>query len=196
MYPKTSVVPPGGFHFREKHAGSEIELTGDSIETLALALEKYRAFNGIPAGNPRQDIVDYICGNWPHFCSDDSPTFTVGTPQSITAPLSRRVADWTTRLWNLGAENFVRTDEAERRAAICRACPLNQDFRAGGCASCVDNADRLVFIWLAGRKVADKDSLKACRATGAHLQADVFASRHPGMQDPEVAALAPGCWKK
>jgi hypothetical protein len=48
VYPKPSIVPPGGFHYTEKHAGSEIRLTGDSVDTLAQTIEKYRLNNGIP----------------------------------------------------------------------------------------------------------------------------------------------------
>lgn len=194
-YPKSGVVPPGGFHYVEKSGGAEITLTGDSIETLAKVLTAYRLNNGLPPGDSRQDIVDFICGQWPHFCSDESTTLLSPIDQPPSAPLSKRVAVWIAGLWNLGSNNLISAEEAEKRAAICRVCPFNQDFRAGGCPSCVDGADRLAYVWLAGRTVKDPHSLKACRVSGAHLQAAIFANRQPA--DVLLPSGFPSaCWRR
>lgn len=199
MYPKHSIVPPGGFHFVEKYAGTEIRLIGDSVDNLAANLEKYRLTNGIPLANPKQEIVDYICGNWPHFCNETEHTGYLDASLSAMLTSASRVAAWVTRLWNIGADNFVTPKEADRRAAICQTCPMNQDFRAGGCSSCVQGTDRLAFLWLSNRAVTDHKqwhALKACRATGAHLQAGVFADRQPDMRDEEKLQLPAECWRK
>ena len=199
MYPKPSIVPPGGFHYVEKHAGSEIRLQGDSVDNLARILERYRLNNGIPLDDPRQNIIDYICGNWPHFCNRDTPgPLLEGRNPGSAAGLAIRAAAWVTRLWNLGPTNFVPKAEADRRANLCLTCPMNRDFRAGGCSSCVQGVDRLAFLWLAGRTVSEHTtwhSLRACRATGAHLQASVFADNQPPMSNEEQVQLDPRCWR-
>lgn len=196
LFPKSSIVPPGGFHYVERHAGTEIKLQAESVDTLAAVIEKYRLNNGFPLGNPRQDVVNYICSNWPHFCTEqDQGSFIEGRPPGPQAALAIRAAAWVTRLWNIGANNFVKQDEAERRAAICLKCPMNQDFRAGGCSSCVQGTDRLAYVWLAGRKIKDGPAYKACRATGAHLQAAVFANQSPDMSGEEMSRLDSACWR-
>ncbi len=104
-----------------------------------------------------------------------------------------------TRLWNLGAANFVPPVEAARRADICRGCEMNKDFRAGGCGSCIQGTDRLAFLWLARRELVDSvtwHSLKACRATGAHLQASIFADKQPEASPEEQLQYSPQCWRR
>lgn len=197
MYPKPSVVPPGGFHYVEKHAGAEIRLTGDSVDTLAQAIEKYRLNNGIPLGDPKQNVVDYICGNWPHFCNqNENHSYIEGIKPNSTAGLATRAAAWMTRLWNIGASNFVKQDEAEKRAATCKGCPMNKDFRAGGCSSCVQGVDRLAYLWLSKRETKNWHDLKACRATGAHLQASVFAAKQPDASAEEALQFPEYCWRR
>lgn len=197
MYPKHSIVPPGGFHYTEKHAGSEIRLTGDSVDTLAAAIEKYRLNNGIPLGDPKKDVVDYICGNWSHFCNKTEFTGYLEPNVSTDATFLTRVSAWVTKLWNIGANNFVPEKEAQRRAEICKSCPLNQDFRAG-CKSCIQGTDRMVFLWSKGKTIPHDlfHSLKGCRATGAHLQASVFANKQPEISEQEIAQLPAHCWRR
>lgn len=196
MYPKPSIVPPGGFHYVEKHAGTEIKLTAESVDTLAEVIEKYRLNNGIPLGEPKADVVNYICGNWPHFCNETNRPLNEGHKPDSTAGLATRAANWMTRLWNIKAPNFVKDAEADRRAAICVECPMNKDFRAGGCSSCVQGIDRLAYLWLAKRETkANWHKIRACRATGAHLQASVFADVQPGLVPTEAAQLPANCWR-
>lgn len=200
MYPKPSIVPPGGFHFIERHNGAEIRLTGDSVDTLAQAIEKYRLTNGVPLADPKQEVVDYICGNWPHFCNQNEPhAYLEGNRPDSTAGLATRTANWVTRLWNLGAGNHVSDKEAIRRAEICTGCPMNKDFRAGGCSSCVQGTDRLAFVWLTRKQIPELKlwhSLRACRATGAHLQASVFAAKQPDATPEEALQFSPQCWRR
>lgn len=200
MYPKPSIVPPGGFHWVEKHNGAEIKLTGDGVDNLAQTIEKYRLTNGIPLGDPKKDVVDFICSNWPHFCNqNENHPFLEGNIPGSTAGLATRVASWMTRLWNIGANNFVKDEEANRRAEICRGCEMNKDFRAGGCSSCVQGTDRLAFLWLTRRAISDHKlwhGLRACRATGAHLQAAVFASKQPEPSSEEALQFTPQCWRR
>lgn len=76
---------------------------------------------------------------------------------------------------------------------------MNKDFRAGGCSSCVQGTDRLAFVWLTRKEVSDSKlwhRLRACRATGAHLQASVFANRQPDAAPEEALQFSPECWRR
>jgi hypothetical protein len=199
LFPKPSIVPPGGFHWIERHGGAEIRITGDSVQSVAANLEKYRLTNGIPLGNPVAEIANFICSQWPHFCNSNSSSLNEGQRLGPAATLATRVAQWVTRLFNMGANNFVKDKEAQRRAEICAGCEMNADFRAGGCGSCVQGTDRLAFTWLTRRELSDSKlwhSLKGCRATGAHLQASVFADKQPDPSPEEALQLSPQCWRR
>lgn len=195
--PKTSVVPPGGYHFYETHDGLRVKIESDSYEALSAALLRYRINNGIPPGNPQQDVFDYVCNTWPHYCHDNDPyNKLVGREPSMGEMLSRRVVVWMTKLWNAGASNEVKNEEAERRAAICATCPLNVDYKAGGCGACLDGVERLAFTWLRTRKTTRDKELKACSATGALNRCAVQAQSLPPMSAEQQVALHPNCWRK
>lgn len=195
--PKTSVVPPGGFHYIEQINGRELKLESTSVESVQELLLRYRLNNGLPVGNPQQDVVDYICNNWPHFCTDATePYLTPANPMPREAHLSRRVSDWTVKLWELGAKNEISAQEADRRASICAACPLNADYHGGACGPCVESLERLGFIWLRSRATRFDDKLGGCRACGQFNKLGVQAGKLPDMSDEDRAALDPKCWRR
>jgi hypothetical protein len=196
--PKSSVIPPGGYHFiTATPEGGTLKIESHSVESVQELLLKYRLNNNLPVGNPQQEVIDYICGTWPHFCTETTEAFLVPA-MSITreAHLSRRVSDWTARLWALGSDNAVAQPEADRRAAICSSCPQNKDYRPGACAPCVESLDRLSFIWLRNRSTPFDQSLGGCRACGANLKTAVQASRLPPLSDADKNSLDPSCWRK
>jgi hypothetical protein len=197
LTPNTSVVPPGGFHYIEKHDGIEVKIESSSTDAVIEALLRYRVNNNIPPGNPQADVYNFICGQWPHFCSNNNPyNKTVGRTPSPDEPLSRRAVVWITRLWNMGAGNQVTKEEAERRAKVCESCPNNSDYRAGGCGSCIEGIDRLAFNWLRQRSTPQDKQLNACKATGAILRCAVQAGQQPDLTEEEKAKLTPQCWQK
>ena len=89
--------------------------------------------------------------------------------------------------------DFVSKEEAERRAAICAACPLNVE--ATGCLGCSSIASMVTSI--VGKRETSKDAqLENCYACGCsnkaqvHFPLDVLAKGiSPDMDFPE------GCWK-
>ncbi len=195
--PKTSVIPPGGFHFIEKTPTGEFKIESTSLASVQAALLTYRLNNNVPVGNPQQEVVDYICNNWPHFCSDNAEPYLVpANPISREAHLSRRVSDWTRQIFDLGSDNTVAPAEAERRAAICAACPLNADFHAGACGPCVESLERIGFVWLRNRKTSFDEKLGGCKACGSFNRVAVQASKLPPLTDADKAALDPKCWRR
>jgi len=195
--PKTSVIPPGGFHYIETHGNATVRIESTSVEALAEAILKYRLSNGIPAGNPQQDVNDFICKQWPHFCSDTNEQYLVpNRPPPREEHLSRRASNWMVSLWNLGSANETDPKTAEDRAAICAACPLNQDYHPGACAPCVESLDRLSFIWRRNRTTSVDGALFACKACGQLNAAAVQAAALPPLSPEDIAALATPCWRK
>lgn len=195
--PKSSVVPPGGFHFIEKFGNATVRIESTSVEATAEALLRHRLANGIPVGNPQQDVFDFICKQWPHFCSDTGDQYLVpNRPPSREEHLSRRASNWMVSLWNLGANNEVDAITAANRAAVCATCPLNHDYHPGACAPCVASLDQLSFIWRRNRTTPSDGALQACRACGQLNRAAVHASALPPLTPEDTAALATPCWRK
>lgn len=196
-FPKTSVIPPGGFHYIEKHGGIEIKIESSSHHAVAEAVLKFRLNNGIPPGNPQKDVNDYVCKNHPHFCTQtDEPYLSGAAPLSREQHLSRRVAEWMVSLFKLGSDNETTQTRANERAAICAACPLNKDYVPGACGPCVESTDRLSFIWLRNRKTPDDAKLGGCTAIGQLNRSAVQASTLPPLQPGDVELLPTACWRR
>lgn len=195
--PKTSVVPPGGFHYIEKGPGGvEIRIDSHSIEATAAALLQFRLNNGTPPGNPQQDVFDFICKQWPHFCHDNSPDYLQAPPPTREEHMSRRAVNWMVRVWNLGANNEVQPAEAARRAAICAGCPMNVEYRAGACGPCIESLDRLGFIWRRQRTTTHDESLRACKVIGQLNVVAAQAGQLPPLASDDNEKLPAGCWRK
>lgn len=196
LTPNQTVVPPGGFHYIEKHDGIEIRLVSHSYEMLTDVLLRYRVTNGLPPGDPKQDVIDYVCKSWPHFCHDSESPMLQGRDIARNEPLLRRASSWMTLLYRIGSPNNVQQDEAERRARICGPCPLNVEFRSGGCVSCTQGLDRVAFVWLKGKGTIEDSKLQGCAASGQLNLCAVHAKNLPPLSADDAAALAPGCWRK
>lgn len=195
-YPKSSVIPPGGFHYIEKHNGVEIRIDSHSVEATAAAVLKFRLNNGVPPGNPQQDVFDFICKQWPHFCHDNNPDYLQSPPPPREEHMSRRAVNHMVRVWNLGGENAVSEGEAERRAAICAACPMNVDYLGGACGPCIESLDRLAFVWKRNRTTSKDSELKGCKVIGQLNTVAVQAANLPPLLDGDAAQLPPACWRR
>lgn len=65
--PNPNLIPPGGWHFP---VTAELKIDGSSFRDLSDRVAVYRRQNNLPEGNPPQEICDYLCSNWPHFCGE------------------------------------------------------------------------------------------------------------------------------
>lgn len=188
------MIPPGGYHWKETHNGATIELRSESLDTLADVLLKYRLANGIPVGDPLNEIADHICGQWPHFCSGNEPAVQRKPLSQKAHHPSRRASDWVARLFRLGAQKSVKETEAYRRAERCVNCPANVDYRVGGCSSCVSSLEKLAFVWLRGRSTSLDSKLGVCRHTGQLNSCAVQADTRPPLETE--TKLEANCWMK
>lgn len=71
--PNPHLMPPGGWHLPVP--GGLPAVTGASYRDLCDHVAAYRKNNRLPAGDPAQEIADYVCNTWPHFCvtTDEIP---------------------------------------------------------------------------------------------------------------------------
>lgn len=195
-FPRTSVVPPGGYHFVDRSTGREVRIEGTSYDDVANQVLRFRLENGKDPGNPAAELIEYVCGTWPHFCSDDSPK-----PPKITVPrtrhLSSRVAAWLAGFYAFAqADAGVSSSESQRRAEICAQCPQNREYREGGCGSCIESVNRLFFVWRRDRAVPYESRLGACLVTNQLNAAAVLAKNLPPLSQEQLDRLPANCWRR
>jgi hypothetical protein len=138
------VMMPGGWHYSEN--GKPIIEDAESYLDLVNKLAEYRGFCGLPLGNPQQDIDNYICNTYPNMCGRQPALEEEGVDKvelSYGVPVQKspreRVMQWAAnRMQNVGQIEFVDSDEADRRAAICNVCPKKIQWNAPieGCPGC------------------------------------------------------------
>lgn len=193
--PNQSVVPPGGYHFVEK-GDVTMRFEAESYEALAQSVLRYRLANGKPPGNPAQEIIDYVCGNWPHFCHDTESKVPKAAARR-SRHLSTRVATWLPVFYSHArADRGPGQAEIQRRAEICARCPQNKEYRDGGCGSCLESISRLFFVFRRDREIPFEKQLGACNIIGQLNSAAVLASSLPAIE-PEVKEQLPdSCWRK
>jgi hypothetical protein len=196
MIPKTSIVPPGGHHFIERHNGAEHKITGSSFIDVAEQLLRFRVANKIDVGQPLDEVNAYVCETWPHFCHAASPQVM---PKTSEPSFTVAVMAWMKQLWERQA-HVPRPLESEtvanRRAEICHGCPLQRDWADYGCGSCVSSIRQQSFVFRAGKEPHRK--VTGCSILKQENNAACFAnvSSLPDMTPEQRAALPNHCWRK
>lgn len=199
LVPKLSVIPPGGYHFPDRSTGEVVKIEAGSFGELEAAVLKHRLSNGYPPGNPALEVSEYICGSWPHFCRDSERA--EAAPRSSPAVQARqglatRCAAWLARFYvRARVDKGVAPNVTQHRAETCVRCPKNQEFR-GGCGSCLENIQRIFFVWRRDRPLPLEAELKACEVTGQHNGAAALSAYQPELTQEERDALPAGCWRK
>ena len=187
-------IPPGGYHFPDRSGGSEVRIDGYSIEDVAGNVLKFRLQNNRDPGNPMQEVQEYICSSWPHFCRDIAPAKVAHA--RLPEPLSRRCASMIGAWFASVADDpGVTQAEANRRAAICALCPTNKNHENGGCGACTSQVQRLSFIYRHNRSTAQDSALKCCDILSTPLQAAVWSAKLPPFTEEQRGALPNNCWR-
>jgi hypothetical protein len=196
MTPKTGIIPPNGFHFVEKHGTVERKITGSSYTDVAEQLLRYRIANKIPVGQPMDEIVAYVCGTWPHFCTATAPQVH---PKTSEPAFTIAVMEWLKRLWERQAarpQTLAGDGEVARRAAVCHGCSFQKDWADYGCGSCVSSVRQQSYVFRAGRETPQK--VTGCSILKQDNNAACFApaSSLPDATEAQRAALPSYCWRK
>lgn len=193
------MILPGGWHYKDS-TGYRIPYTGELPNPKAVvdAILHYRLENGLPAGNPEQDMEAYVCSAFPRWCAgeaDRSNTFMDNTVAS-SRPSTLRFVDiislWANSLYGTaGKLSLVPLREAEQRAEICKGCPQNTIWE-NSCPPCVQSAQRLLSIIRQGKDVQQLNELHGCKCHGFCTRTAVHLERE---HLPPVANDAPSaCW--
>lgn len=199
--PKESVVPPGGHHFIEKREGHpDQRIEGGSYKEVAERLLGYRLANGFPPGNPLGEVHAYVCGNWPHFCDEPVPLAVPDHNPKAPAPahLSYRVLQFLNQLWRrqAGAPRELAGDMlARQRAEVCARCPRQRSWTDGGCGTCIEQAQRVGYVYRAGRNSGIDKELLGCTILGQDNRTAVWSQNLPDITPEQRAELPPTCWR-
>lgn len=196
--PKESIIPPGGFHFVERHADRpEVRIEGSSYRDVAAKMLQYRLANKLPPGDPLTEIYAYVCGSWPHFCDEHGP---MPAPRADTAGhISAQILQWMNQLWRrqAGTPRMLADDtKARARAEKCAGCPKQIPWTDGGCGSCISSAQQVGYIYRAGRTTGLEKTLLACSVARQDNATAVWSENLPDLTPEQRAALPDFCWRK
>lgn len=191
-----SKSPPGGWHFRHPISGVEFAL--HSWIQLRGAVDKHCEGNGYP---PISDaaIEEQICSRLGdqmyRWCEGDGLTVRgIGLTWQEIARGTMALGSFL-----LHGRQRVPQEEAERRAGICRTCPMNVFFSrpcGGGCPELNDAVQSII-----GDATTSNDAhLEACAICGCSNRAQVHVpieSLQHGVNVAEFIEKAPiPCWKR
>lgn len=189
-----SLVPPGQFRFTHETGFTS---TAPTYDDWVAEAKKHRKANNLDI--PLDFVAkmeDQLCGLIPpDRCERDEgdPAGWVDTNFSW-ADFREGMGIFTE--WGSQGAPLVEEKEAERRAHLCVACPLN--VNVSGCATCHKIASYLTGA-VAEKKTPYADNLRACAICHCSLQAmvwfpmDLLASR----ETADRQAVRPNfCWVK
>jgi hypothetical protein len=192
-----NLVPPGYLRF-VVHDGTVI--MGADVKTWYGKIRKHYADNGYPLPDDYKEIAQdqycRTCGE-PGWCKYENGAGFVGTNVNITL---NDLLNGMNVLVAIAKEPdpLVDQETADRRAAICAACPAN--VFVPGCAPCVGISNLVVGI--KGKKTTRADAfLKTCGLCKCSNEAQVWVKHEILMKGTDGATLMEmkrvngECWK-
>jgi hypothetical protein len=186
-----NTIPHGGWRYIQPETGARFE--GESLRELAAKVSAHRAYKGLPADDVALDIQRQLCV----MLSDGQCAAEEGEDYrpvkdlsaSLTLSMAVSLGKFLVNHFSNGGE-LVPKEEAERRAAICRTCPLNKPARLCPCFAAYKAIE---FCVPPDRK---PEGISVCMACGCSLQAKVNAPIeviHASL--PEDIVLPSWCWQ-
>lgn len=188
----TITTPPGGFQYEDKATGFKVKTR--SWRDCKAAVWKYRVANGGDVSpNWEFRLEEEMClqnnlqgTDW---CHDDERYFPppgegigIGDVFRFLKSMAKLLA---------GGMNLVDQSEADRRAAICAECPLNQ--RVESCYGCSGVAS-IVNSIRGNRVTVLDDKLESCAACKCNNRVKVWvpleAISNDGLNFPQ------NCWQR
>lgn len=184
------VSPPGSWRFTQKESG--LTISSVTFFDLVRKVAQHRYNNNYPTiGNIAEEIENDICQ---HMVPEDQANYCEIGVRSQKSIHWSEVQRFLTDLvgWIKVGFKPVEQEEAERRAAICKTCPMNIGMH--GCGTCRQTLDgiRETVMKLSTSKDAD---LRACGVCGCELKTAVFvpiAVLNKGQKD---LVFPKWCWQ-
>lgn len=117
--------PNGGWMYRQPESGAIFK--GRTWRQLVRQVRPHREAMGYDAGAGWEDRLEAeVLQQYPN----------LRQPPELSLDVLKRFVK-TAASWFMGGGQFVAQEEAERRAEICSACPLNKSM-SGGCGALCD----------------------------------------------------------
>jgi len=163
-------MPYGGEYVFRDPMLPTLMIAGPTWEILVSKAYAARRANAIPTGLEfEQEIERSICRDYPAECSGWDPNMP--RPRGLTF---HDVISGTKVLvaFKLAGSPLVERSEAERRAEICRNCPMNVSFTAG-CNKCRDLSDMVQKV-IQNQSTRFDDQLKSCSICGCYTRLAVW----------------------
>jgi len=190
-----STVPPGGFRYLCEETKTWID--APSMGELVNKATRHRTANhlGTPE-NFREHIEAQMCSHMPPgTCKHEAGVAVSGSRRLTFHEVV--AATKTLGAWFLKGTPKVSQGEAERRANICLACPMNQAF--DGCTTCAEKDLRAAIVDFMGESKTPYDAgLHSCSVCGCTLKAAIWFPLELLVKHADKEALknAPShCWK-
>lgn len=188
-------VPPGGFRYLCPETQTWVNAA--SLGELVHAATRHRTANklGTPE-NFAEHIEAQMCSHMPPgTCKHEAGVVMSGSRRLTFHEVV--AATKTLGAWFLKGTPKVAQAEADKRAAICLSCPMNQNF--DGCTTCAEKDLREAIVGFMGEsKTAVDAALHTCGVCGCTLKAAIWMPldllvKHA---DKQALANAPAwCWK-
>lgn len=187
----TRETPPTKWEYTQFETGHRFY--EPDFDALVDAVRKHRVSNLLERSSLKEtyeDIEDQICHRSPsHVCKGAD-----FEPSNLSASTVFHAMTALAETWK--NVELVELNEAERRADLCRRCPMNQPSK--GCFGRCADAFRDLFISMnRGRTTAHDDSLSSCEICGCSNQATVhfpLSVLHTDRQ--HYFDRVPHCWRR
>jgi hypothetical protein len=192
---RRDVVPHGGWTYVQPPTGTVIK--APTWQELLRRVRRFRIANGIHIERDFEEALGQeICRqqNWPEaICREEMPP-TVEKRQLGTLDVVNFLK--VLKHWVFHNPTLVEPAEADRRAAICAACPFNVD--ATGCFGCT-NVAGMIFDVVKDRSTPYDGQLKNCQVCGCVNRAQVWVPKETldkGVTAEMREDFPDHCWKK
>lgn len=181
---------PGGWRYHQKETNHW--MGGITFGSLLGKIATHRQNNNIPIGdNLQAEVEDWICQNMEPV--DRKQRCLNGPKYPKTIGWQHIESFLTTAVATAVGGKLVSQEEAERRAAICAACPLQAGLH--GCSLCRTTLDALRKKLLQ-RSTSQDEKLEACGVckcdNRAQVHVPIEALRAGSDKD---YSDNPACWK-
>jgi len=104
-------------------------LKSRNLKDLVNAVIRFREINGLPPGDPEQEIATKYATKYPWLVREDLSGEKVPQNQSLAS--GEAIWRWVQKVWNSPPKLPLLTPEKySDRAQICRSCPHNLEFNA------------------------------------------------------------------
>lgn len=190
--PNEYTSPPGQWRYRVPETGQKF--VGSNKQELLSQLRAHYEVNGYPFPDDIEaKIEDYICETVPDYCEGTGKPSKPGLAHTFHVVMQ---GTKTLGSWFIKGREFVPQEQADRRAATCASCVLNDEPE--GCTSCnMSKLHELVEKFVGKRKTSSHDRLKSCRACLCNNRVKVWLPLKiliDNTEPEDKERLTPQCW--